>query len=298
MSYFGSRKGESMETPKSFSKETVEEIHDYPSANLPKRRIPKEALDEFGVKVAFSEEDGKTITALYFPHKNTQGEITGYKKKDLTLPKGHKYEYTMIGTVNAESVLFGYRPNKPGKRVYVVEGGEDVMATWWALTSVSDKDNFDPQVVGLPLGTGNAALCVGKEHNMEILNNYSEVVFCLDNDHATEEERKKNIKKGKEATEDLTALFINKAKTVDLKDLKDPNDFLINKRKTELFWQLMKPVDFKPDGFVDIDDVFEEATAIPKVGRDWPWPTLTEVTYGRRPGEGYFLGAGDSLAFA
>lgn len=274
------------------TKETVEDIKSYPSANLPDRRIPKEALDRFGVKVALSQEDGKTIEAVYFPYKNQEGEITGYKKRDFTKPKDHKYHFTAIGTINGESQLFGYTKGLGGKRAWVAEGEFDVLATWWALRSCSNQDDFDPQVVGLPLGTGNATKCVGYKPNFDALDTYKEVVFCLDNDEATPEERKKKIKKGKEATEELTALFLHKSKVVDLKDLKDPNEYLLEKRKTDLYWQLMKPVDFKPDGFVEIRDVFEEATSIPKMGKEWPWPSLTKVTYGRRKGEGYYVGAG------
>lgn len=276
----------------SYSKETVEEINQLGSANLPDRKIPKEVLEKFGVKVAFSQTDGRTIEAIYFPYKNEQDVVTGYKKRDLTLPKDHKYHFTTVGSVSADNMLFGYRPNKPGKKVFLAEGEFDQMSAYWALVSCTNQENFDPQVVGLPLGTGNAAKCVGASHNMKMLNNYQEIVLAFDNDEATAEERKKKIKKGKEATEDISAIFPTKALVADLKDLKDPNDFLQNKRKQELYWCLMKPEVFKPDGFVDIDDIFEEATSIPKMGREWPWESLNKSTYGRRGGEGYFIGAG------
>ena len=55
-------------------------------------------------------------------------------------------------------------------------------------------------------------------------------------------------------------------------------------------WFSAKP--YKPEGFVSVGDVFEEATKMPEWGRSWPWPTLTKLTYGRRLGEGYYFGAG------
>ena len=274
------------------TKETVEEINELGSCNLPFRRIPKEALDEFGVKVALSQEDGKTIEAVYFPYKDQQGNITGYKKRDFTKPKDHKYHFTTVGKVSSDNMLFGYRPNKPGKKVWLFEGEFDQLAAWWAIKSCSDKEDYDPQVVSLSLGSGNAAKVVGAKHNKDFLENYQEIVIGFDNDEASAEERKRGIKKGKEAKEDVTAIFPTKSKVVDYKDLKDANDFLLNKRKQELFWCLMKPVEFKPDGFVDVEDVFEEATALPTFGKEWPWPSLTKATYGRRGGEGYYLGAG------
>lgn len=288
MGYF---KGDT-EKVSSYSKETVEEINQLGSANLPDRKIPKEVLDTFGVKVAFSQENGKTIEAIYFPYKNDKGVVTGYKKRDLTKPKDHKYHFTVVGSVTADNMMFGYRDSKPGRKVFVAEGEFDVMSAYWALVSCSNQENFDPQVVGLPLGTGNAAKCVGAPHNMKMLDTYEQLVLAFDNDSATAEERKKKIKKGLEATEDICAIFPTKALVADLKDMKDPNDFLQNKRKQDLYWCLMKPVEFKPDGFVDVDDIFEEATALPVMGRAWPWPSMTKATYGRRDGEGYYFGAG------
>lgn len=275
-----------------YSKETVEEINDLGSCNLPDRKIPKEVLDEFGVKVAFSQEDGKTIEAIYFPYKDKHGKVTGYKKRDFTKPKDHKYHFTNVGQVNADSMLFGYRENKPGKSVYVAEGEFDQLSVYWALKSCSNKEGFDPQVVSLPLGTGNAAKCIGADHNHKMLDNYQQIVLAFDNDQASAEDRQKKIKKGKEATEDVTAIFPMKCKVANFKDLKDPNEFLISKRKQELYWCLMKPEEFKPDGFVSVEDVFEEATALPRMGKGWPWPSMTKATYGRREGEGYYFGAG------
>lgn len=287
MSYF---KGGSNEV--TYSKETVEEINELGSAAIHERRLPQKALEEFGVKVAFSQEDGTTIEAVYFPYKDKHGKVTGYKKRDFTKPKEHKYHFTTVGSVSGDNMLFGYRPNKPGKNVYCVEGEFDQLATWWALVSGSNKEGFDPQVVSLPLGTGNAVKCIGADHNKKMLDNYQQIVLGFDNDEATAEERKKKIKKGKEATEDITALFPTKARVANFKDLKDPSDFLAHKRKEDLYWCLMKPEEFKPDGFVDVEDVFEEATALPRMGKEWPWPSLTKATYGRRPGEGYYWGAG------
>jgi twinkle protein len=275
-----------------YSKETVGDINELGSANLPDRKIPREVLEKFGVKVALSQEDGRTIEAIYFPYTDIHGVVTGYKKRDLTKPKNHKFHFTTVGSVGAANMLFGYRENKPGRKVYVCEGELDQLSAYWSLYSCSNQDNFDPQVVGLPLGTGNAIKCVGADHNFKMLDNYDQVVVAFDNDEATAEERKNKIKKGKEATEDVCAIFPTKALVADFKDLKDPSDFLQNKRKVELYWCLMKPVEFKPDGFVDVEDVFDEATSLPVMGKPWPWPSLTKATYGRREGEGYYWGAG------
>jgi twinkle protein len=46
-----------------------------------------------------------------------------------------------------------------------------------------------------------------------------------------------------------------------------------------------------PDGILSVEDVWEDAIKMPEWGRRWPWPSLDNLTYGRRNGEGIFVGA-------
>ena len=91
---------------KAVTKETIEDIQSYPIRALSDRSLTKETCEYFDIRVGLSEKDGSTIEAIYFPwHKN--GVISGYQKKDLTIPKGEKYHFTTIGTVDADCELFG-----------------------------------------------------------------------------------------------------------------------------------------------------------------------------------------------
>jgi len=67
---------------------------------------------------------------------------------------------------------------------------------------------------------------------------------------------------------------------------------LVKGKQSEFINSFFSAKEFAPDGFVTVDDVWEQATAMPTWGRSWPWKSLTKLTYGRRDGEGLYLGAG------
>ena len=73
-----------------YSKETLEEVSKFSYKDVPERNIRKETLQRFGVKVAVSETDGHTPTAIYFPSYNQKGKVVGYTKQDLTKNKEEK----------------------------------------------------------------------------------------------------------------------------------------------------------------------------------------------------------------
>ena len=68
-------------------KETIQEVMQYPILGLPLRGITQEAAQVFGIRSSVSVEDGKTVTASYFPYYNKQGELVAFKKRDWTVPK-------------------------------------------------------------------------------------------------------------------------------------------------------------------------------------------------------------------
>ena len=77
-------------------KETLADVQALKSFDVPERGIRKETLERFGVKVALSQEDGKTPEAIYFPSYNQKGKITGYAKQDLTKSKEEKYHWSTL----------------------------------------------------------------------------------------------------------------------------------------------------------------------------------------------------------
>jgi twinkle protein len=86
-------------------------------------------------------------------------------------------------------------------------------------------------------------------------------------------------------------LDLNKIKIVTL-DLKDANEMLMANRSRDLLWAALtgaKP--YVPSGITTSKNLLQDAMNPADSGTPWPWPSLTALTYGKRPGL-YGIGAG------
>jgi twinkle protein len=81
-----------------------------------------------------------------------------------------------------------------------------------------------------------------------------------------------------------------KAKIASL-PLKDPNECLKANKGQEVIQAIWNAKAYRPDGIVGVSDVLESIGRKPEPGLPWFLPKLTELTYGRRYGELYGLGA-------
>lgn len=169
--------------------------------------------------------------------------------------------------------LYGQHLWRDGGRMVVVTEGEiDAL-------SVSQIQGNKWPVVSVPNGAQGAHKDIGKA--VEWLEKFDSVVFMLDNDEH-----------GRAAAiECATLLTPGKAKIATL-PLKDANDMLVAKRTKEVIDAMWGAKLYRPDGIIDIDDIIEEAKKPVQWGVSWPWPKLTELTYGIRTRECYAIGAG------
>jgi len=270
--------------------ETVGDVLKYPIKSIPDRGIDLKTAEHFGVRTAVSEYDGKTPIALYFPYTD-KGEIVGFKKRDLTKPKKERGHFTSVGRVDIECDLFGMNcaNSTGGKKVWVCEGELDTLIAWQAIKEKDGRGN--PNVLSIGLGTSNAMRHIAHKPNMVYLKKHPEIIITFDNDTVSPEEKARGIKRGKEATRDVHDL-IPEAMVVSLPDGFDPCDMYQQHGSEQLFWCLMKPIPYTPEGFVTFADIRDDAIKMPELGRPWPWPSMTKKTLGRRDGEGYFIGAG------
>ena len=279
-------------TEMTYEKETVEEIAEYPCLAIDDRGITQKTAEHFSVRTALSTTDGCTPIAHYFPYTSEDGTITGYKKRDLTKHKKEKGHFTIVGLVKPEVVqLFGTRNGNAtgGKKVWICEGEYDSMTSYQVLKDEYPRGN--PTVLSIGFGTANAVQHIGQKFNMKFLNKFAEKITVFDNDHATMEEKEKGIKKGKEATADVYGLIPDMF-VAPLPDGKDPCDVTKENTAKELYWMLMKPVKYTPEGFVRYEEIRSKAIALPTLGKPWPWPAVTKKTLGRRTGEGIYIGSG------
>lgn len=275
------------------SKEKVEDIKKLPSLEIESRGITEKTAKHFGIKVAVSPEDGETHIAHYFPYTKN-GEIVGYKKRDLTKSKKEKFHFTTVGEQGVDCQLFGTSCGNAtgGKKIWITEGEYDAAICWQVLKDKWPRSN--PTVVSIGSGTANAVKNIGQKTNMRYIKQFNEIILAFDSDKATKDERERGIRKGKDAVDEVYGL-IPDIYIADFPDDKDPCDLFNDIGSEQLYWLLMKPINYTPEGFVKYEDVREKALELPKMGRNWPWPTMTKYTLGRRDGEGIYIGAGTKM---
>lgn len=271
--------------------ETIEDVMKYPVVAIPERFISKNTAEHFGIRTALSQTDGKTHIAHYFPY-TIDGNIVGFKKRDLTVPKVAPYHFTTIGFQSAKCDMFGVEAaNKTGgKKLWVTEGEYDCAATWEVL-----KDHYpqgNPNVVSISNGTANAVQNMGQKQNQAFIKKYTETILVFDADKATQEEREKQkIMKGRDAVAAVYSLMPD-ILVADLPDEYDPIDMIREGIGDQLYWCCMKPKQYTPDGFIKYETFKEKASELPQLGKPWPWPSMTKLSLGRRLGEGHYIGAG------
>lgn len=258
------------EIEEAVAKNTTKEfdlVKHLPIHALPDRGISQKVCEHYGVHVGYSEQTGEP-EAYYYPF-TVDGKIVAYKKR--VLPK----EFLSIGApLKGQKVdLIGQHLCTGGKKLLITEGQDDMLAAFQMLWEKYPK--YKPSVVSLPNGANIKAIA----DNLDFIHKYEEVIFCPDNDEA-----------GRKIIPEIAGL-VDGIKIMHINE-KDANDMLLKRKQAQFIDAFFKAETHKPEGFVTIDDVFEEATRMPEWGRPWPWPSLTKLTYGMRDGEGAYFGAG------
>jgi len=143
-------------------------------------------------------------------------------------------------------------------------------------------EKYKVAVWSLPLGANKKCLL----DNLDALNAYTkgrkELYFCMDSDEA-----------GASVEKEIAGLFPT-AKFLKL-DRKDPNEYLLAHDESSFVSAFWDAEIYRPESIVRVSDILDDVFKKPVMGRPWPWPSLTKLTYGRRDGEGMFIGAGVKL---
>lgn len=253
------------------------ELEEYETYDLPDRKLKKEYLEYFGVKVGVNEEDGVTPHSVYFPYYKA-GELNGYKCRTLN-PK----KFWAVGsTKNVD--MFGWEQAKlqGGKKLFVTEGEFDAVALFQIMKEHNrgtEWAHLNPAVVSLSNGSGGAVKQL-TQLLPEIRKQFKEIVLVFDMDEP-----------GRKAAEAVVRI-IPDALVAEL-PAKDANECLIQGRSKAAYnscqFQAAKP---KNTRLVSGNDLHERAKKPPVWGVSWPWKHITEATRGIRRGETIYLGAG------
>lgn len=170
--------------------------------------------------------------------------------------------------------MFGQQQFPSAKRLLIVEGEIDAMSAYELLSK------WKVIVWSVPVGANAKCIIENMVEIAKFCEGKKELTFCMDNDDA-----------GEKLSKDLSTLF-PKGKHMKLTDLKDANEYLQAGRGAEFISAFWDADVYRPESIIHVGSILKEVLAKPVVGMDWPWPSLTAATYGRRGGEGMFVGAG------
>ncbi len=269
-----------VDLPKPKTKEEMQkefdEISSYQTLDVKPRRLRASALEKFDIRVAVSEEDGKTPVAMYFPMQ-INGETEGYYVK--TLDK-EKFTWS-IGNVRKAEPFGWQRARKSGAyKLIIAEGKEDAVAIDAIFERYGDE-KYQPAVIALPNGINSVKSSLTQIAE-EASRSFREIILCFDND-----------KVGQEGVADAMKIFPY-ALNVTLPE-KDANDCLIKGAGNAAYKALAfnaKPP--KNSRLVVFDEEFLKAAREPTPYGEltWPFPTLNKALRNIRYGETIYLGAG------
>lgn len=164
-------------------------------------------------------------------------------------------------------------------------GGKTLVITEGAIDAMSYAEvRKDWQVVSIPNGADSAKRTLSA--NIDYLETFGEVVLCFDNDEA-----------GRKGIQDCLGLLTpGKMKIGKLSEqYKDFNEALKAHDVKAILSAVFSAEEVRPDGLVEVEDVIEDALAGTEMGLPWYIPELTQLTFGRRYGEVYGLGAGTGV---
>lgn len=270
--------------------EEIQEVRNLKAPTFDHRSIEAKYLAKCGVKLAYSEYDGKTPFTLNFPY-TLEGKLLGYKAIML-----EKKAMWSIGDIKGADLFNWEIAKKSGvKRLYVTEGEYDCRALEQMLEAHANKRveaakkkgitiSTKFAVTSLPHGVGSAVTTLGRMRK-EIDKFFTEIVLVFDNDEA-----------GKKAVKDVQKIIPDIKVVTYPTNAKDANENLV-RGDGDLFadfciWKSAKPVS---EGVVGVSTIMARDDEPPKPGLSYPWQFLTDINCTQVFGEASCTGAGVGL---
>ena len=274
---------ENDENTSSKNKLTVEEVSQFKTSGSRKRRIRKESMEEYGIKMEFNE-DG-SVYAHYYP-VTKKGKLTGYKPR--ILPKNFKV--SQVGdTKSKDADLFGQHLFESGKVqvsnkfLLACEGELDAVALYQVMKDKGNP-NFRNAVVSINSGSGSAVKSI--QQNWQWVNKFEQVVLFFDQDEPGK----------KAALEVAKKLPLGKCKIAKFSE-KDVCDMLKEGKEDELYNAFWKSETYSPDGVLAGSGLWNLVTTpLSETDAHYPWNGLDTMLHGIRTGEMVTLTAGSGVA--
>lgn len=263
-------------TPEEIQEE-INQIAGYKTLALPDRKLKKQYLEYFDIKIGVSEEDGVTPKLHYYPYYD-KGKLVAYKVRIIENKR-------MFSVGDQKDVdLFGWEQalQTGGKRLFIVEGELDAVSLFQICKEANAGNQYadlNPAVVSVAHGAAGAAKDIAKFAPV-MQREFKEIVLCFDNDEA-----------GQNAVEEILKILPDAL--VAVLPSKDANQCILD-GKSKQAWTALQFKAAKPKNtrLITASSVIEDARKEVPWGYSYPYKALTNLTRGRRFGETYYFGAG------
>lgn len=187
-----------------------------------------------------------------------------------------RYADKTFGWLGDQTTALPFGANKfpkGGRKIVVTEGEIDALA-------MSQVQGNKWPVVSIGCGAGPQLRKYMAKHR-DYFTSFDEVVIMFDNDDI-----------GREAARTAAEVIGSSKALIAELPLKDAAEMLKAGQTEALIAAMWRAQKYTPSGIVELSSLRAEVMEGVKWGQDWPWPQLTKLTYGRRRGEVYCVGAG------
>lgn len=241
------------------------ELIDGTAGPLLARGISEDTCKHFGyVKGKYKGE-----TVQIAPYFDADGNMVAQKIR------GSGKKFLWLGDASSALPFGANRFPKSGKMIVVTEGEIDALA-------MSQVQGNRWPVVSISCGAGPQVKKYMAQHRA-YFSNFEKVVLMFDMDEP-----------GRDASRIAAEVLGTRARIAEL-PMKDAGEMLNAGKVDELINAMWSALPYTPSGIVEISSLREQVMEGVKWGVDWPWPALTKLTYGRRLGEIYAVGAGTGV---
>lgn len=261
---------------------TIQDVNNLPSASLPDRKLRKETLEHFGVKVGVSPSDKNKIAYHFYPYHKANGELIGYKAR-----KVETKEFFKVGETKG-AALFGQNVCPINRKLFITEGELDAMSLYQAIvdTNRGKYQGMIPCVVSITNGASGAVKQLMEQQ--DFLNRFEEIILVFDSDEV-----------GKKAAEEVAKTVEHNRILIASLPLKDPSEMLMAGKEQELRWAVVKEAQpYQPDGILNAADAWDRYKNR-KAIECHPYPPqfeeLNNKTYGWRFGSIVTITSGSGM---
>jgi len=233
------------------------------------RRLRLATCKKFGFRCARDAEKKRLFVADYHDAK---GNIIAQHTYHIDF---FDKKFTWQGEPR-HSLLFGQQLwQSNGKRLVIAKGELDTL-------TIAQAFNLRWAVVGI---TGFRSAVNHIKRNYEWCDSFNEIVLAFDKTPA-----------GLQTVEEIAALFpVGKVRIMGYDGFKDANEMLMENAKDKIAIEVFNAKDYRPDGIVFGEELWDDLLAEPPTGYQIPYPELNSKLKGFRKGRIFLFTAGAGL---